>query len=92
MACAGGGYADLRFAVLARGFAFVFVAVPPLTIRTPVLLLWGELDRAVPASHAADYQRVLPAARAVVLPGLGHVPMEEAPAVSAAALRAFLEE
>ncbi|MDO9711093.1 alpha/beta fold hydrolase [Paracraurococcus lichenis] len=61
------------------------------TLRMPVLLLWGEEDRAVPVAHAADYLRVLPDARAVVLPGIGHVPMEEAPAASAAALRQFLE-
>ncbi len=61
------------------------------TIRVPVLLLWGERDGAVPVAHAADYARALPDARTVILPGIGHVPMEEAPEASARALRAFLE-
>lgn len=84
----------VRAAILARLPQTVLRPPEPMlaTIRLPVLLLWGELDRAVPASHAADYLRILPDARAVVLPAVGHVPMEEAPEASAAALRAFLEE
>lgn len=62
------------------------------SIQMPVLLLWGELDRAIPASHAADYQRELRDSRLVVLPGVGHVPMEEAPAGTLTALRAFLPQ
>lgn len=59
-------------------------------IEAPVLLLWGDQDRMVPAAHAADYERELRDARTVILPGLGHVPMEEDPARSIAPLRAFL--
>jgi pimeloyl-ACP methyl ester carboxylesterase len=59
-------------------------------ITLPVLLLWGGRDALIPASHAADYLAVLPDARLVTFPELGHVPMEEAPARTAAALRAFL--
>jgi len=61
------------------------------TISEPVLLFWGERDGAVPATHATDYERALPDARIVILPGIGHVPMEEAPEASARVLRAFLE-
>jgi pimeloyl-ACP methyl ester carboxylesterase len=60
------------------------------TIESPVLLLWGEQDRMVPASHAADYERALRDVRTVILPGLGHVPMEEDPARALAPVRAFL--
>jgi pimeloyl-ACP methyl ester carboxylesterase len=60
-------------------------------IRVPVLLLWGEKDQAVPASHAEDYARALPDVQTIILSGVGHVPMEEAPLPSARALRAFLE-
>lgn len=82
----------VRQAILDRSLQTVLLPPEPIlaTIRMPVLLLWGELDRAVPASHAQDYLRVLPDARAVVLPGVGHVPMEEAPEASARALRDFL--
>ena len=61
-------------------------------IEAPVLLLWGEQDRMVPAAHAADYERELKDRRTVILPGLGHVPMEEDPARSAAAVMQFLSE
>lgn len=59
-------------------------------IAAPVLLLWGEQDAMIPAAHAADYARELPDSRAVVLPGLGHVPMREDPARSLAPVREFL--
>jgi pimeloyl-ACP methyl ester carboxylesterase len=83
----------VRRAILDRMLQTRLVPPEPIlaTIRAPVLLLWGEQDGAVPASHAADYERALPDARTVILPGIGHVPMEEAPEASAKALRAFLE-
>jgi pimeloyl-ACP methyl ester carboxylesterase len=82
----------VRGAILDRTRQQVLPPPEPIlaSIRAPTLLLWGERDRMVPASHAADYQRLLPDSRLVVLPGLGHVPMEEAPAASAAAIREFL--
>lgn len=55
-----------------------------------MLLLWGAEDRMAPAAHAADDERGRGDARAVILPGLGHVPMEEDPARPLAPLRAFL--
>ena len=61
------------------------------SIAAPTLLLWGDRDRAIPISHAADYQRELRDVRLVALPGIGHVPMEEAPRETLAALRAFLD-
>ena len=33
----------------------------------------------IPVANAADYLRALPDARLATLPGLGHVPHEEAP-------------
>jgi DNA repair protein RadC len=83
----------IRQAILDRTADTVLVPPEPLLrlIAAPVLLLWGEADRMVPASHAADYERLLPDSRTVVLPGLGHVPMEEDPARALAPLRAFLE-
>ncbi len=83
----------VRRAILDRMLQTRLVPPEPIlaTIRAPVLLLWGEWDGAVPASHSADYERALPDARTVILPGIGHVPMEEAPEASAQALRIFLE-
>ena len=59
-------------------------------IDIPVLLLWGEEDGMIPVTNAADYERILPDATLARLPALGHVPQEEAPAVSLAPVRAFL--
>lgn len=59
-------------------------------ITAPTLLLWGDTDRMVPYSHAEDYRRAIPHAETVVLPGLGHAPMEEAPEVSLTPVIAFL--
>jgi pimeloyl-ACP methyl ester carboxylesterase len=83
----------VRRAILDRVLQTRLLQPEPIlaTIRAPVLLLWGERDGAVPATHAADYERALPDARIVILPGIGHVPMEEAPEASAQALRAFLD-
>lgn len=45
----------------------------------PTLLLWGSEDRAVFASSAEELRRRLERARLVLLPGVGHLPYEEAP-------------
>jgi pimeloyl-ACP methyl ester carboxylesterase len=59
-------------------------------IQAPTLLLWGEKDAMIPVTNAADYVRDLPKSQLVRLPGLGHVPQEEAPEVSLVPVRAFL--
>jgi pimeloyl-ACP methyl ester carboxylesterase len=82
----------VRGAILDRMRTHALVPPEPFLrrIEAPVLLLWGALDRMVPASHAADYERILREHRTVVLPGLGHVPMEEDPARSLAPVLDFL--
>lgn len=59
-------------------------------IQAPTPLLWGKKDAMIPITNAADYLRNLPHATLVAMPGLGHVPQEEAPAVSLAPVQAFL--
>jgi pimeloyl-ACP methyl ester carboxylesterase len=84
----------VRPAILDRMATHVLVPPEPFLRRVtaPTLLLWGASDRMVPAAHAADYARQLPDSRTVVLPGLGHVPMEEDPARALAPVTAFLGE
>jgi magnesium chelatase accessory protein len=53
-------------------------------LRIPTLLVTGTNDRTVPASQAARLAALLPAARAVRLPGLGHLAHEEEPRLVAA--------
>jgi pimeloyl-ACP methyl ester carboxylesterase len=66
--------------------------VPRLnTIAAPTLLLWGDKDAMIPASNAADYLAAMPAARSVLLPGLGHVPHEEDAGASLAPVLAFIK-
>ncbi len=59
-------------------------------IRAPVLLLWGEHDAMIPVTNAQDYLKVMPQARLVSLPDVGHLPQEESPAKALPALTAFL--
>jgi pimeloyl-ACP methyl ester carboxylesterase len=82
----------IRAAMLDRMAKTVLVPPEPLLARitAPTLLMWGELDQMIPVRNARDYLAVLPEARLVTFPDLGHVPHEEAPDRSLAALRGFL--
>jgi pimeloyl-ACP methyl ester carboxylesterase len=59
-------------------------------IKVPVLILWGAKDGLIPVAAAEWYHRALPQSQAIVYPQLGHIPMEEAPARTAADLSAWL--
>ncbi len=61
-------------------------------ITAPTLLLWGERDRLIPVANADDYLALMPGARLVRFPSLGHLPHEEAPEQSLAPVTAFLAE
>jgi pyruvate dehydrogenase E2 component (dihydrolipoamide acetyltransferase) len=53
-------------------------------LEIPVLFIWGELDRVIPASHAVAATAALPASWLEIMEGVGHVPqVEAAPAFSA---------
>ena len=58
-------------------------------IKTPTLILWGREDRLLSLDNVKRFQQELPNSRAVVLDGVGHVPMAEAPEESASAFRGF---
>ncbi|MFM0220235.1 alpha/beta fold hydrolase [Paraburkholderia caledonica] len=60
------------------------------TLAVPTLILWGAKDRWIPTAHAAEFARRIPGAKSAMYPGLGHIPMEEAPERVLADLRAFL--
>jgi pimeloyl-ACP methyl ester carboxylesterase len=84
----------VRAAIVARMAQDVKPDPVPLLkrIEVPTLLLWGQKDGMIPFANSADYVAALPHATLVPMPGLGHVPFEEAPALSVAKLRAFLQE
>jgi pimeloyl-ACP methyl ester carboxylesterase len=72
-------------------------ADPPLrvedfaSIAAAALVMHGADDRIIPLEDSRALAAAIPNARLLVYPGVGHLPMEEAPAQSAADLRTFLE-
>jgi pimeloyl-ACP methyl ester carboxylesterase len=59
-------------------------------IRAPTLILWGEEDRVIPVAAAYEFHSAIPGSQLIVYPGVGHLPHEEVPDSSSAAVRAFL--
>ncbi len=60
------------------------------SVKQPTLILWGGQDRLIPPDNADHFQRDIAGSRLVVFDGLGHVPHEEDPAATAAAVQVFL--
>ena len=48
-------------------------------IAVPTLLLWGEQDELIPLASGEDAASLIPDAKLVVLPNVGHIPSIEAP-------------
>jgi pimeloyl-ACP methyl ester carboxylesterase len=61
--------------------------LPQITV--PTLLIWGELDARSPLSVARQFERAIPQAQLVVIPGCGHVSNLEQPARFNEAVREF---
>jgi 3-oxoadipate enol-lactonase len=56
------------------------------TFKFPVVVLHGEADALIPVDRARDVKAALPGAELIELPGIGHMPMLEAPDATAGAL------
>lgn len=61
------------------------------SLQVPTLILWGEEDRLIPLENGKKFDAELPVSELVVFPHVGHVPQEEAPAESVAAVEKWLE-
>jgi len=64
------------------------------SIRVPVLLIWGEKNKRVPLALAYETRALLgnsPQVQLEVLPGIGHMLVQEAPKQSAAVIRRYLD-
>jgi pimeloyl-ACP methyl ester carboxylesterase len=61
------------------------------SLTLPTLVLWGGRDRLVPLASAQHFAADIRGARLVLFDSLGHVPQEEDPARSVAAVIGFLE-
>jgi pimeloyl-ACP methyl ester carboxylesterase len=59
-------------------------------IKAPTLILWGGRDRLLPPEMGSRFEDDIPGSKLVVFPDLGHMPMEEDPLRTAAAVRRFL--
>jgi len=57
----------------------------------PALALWGDSDHVFDRSGLLPLQKLLPQAQLEALPGIGHLPMMEAPADTAQRYARFLE-
>jgi len=58
-------------------------------IGVPTLLIWGERDARSPLSVARQFERAIPDARLVIIPGAGHVSNLERPGAFNEAVREF---
>lgn len=85
-------YPGNRAATLAR-FQQPFWSFDPAqvqAVKVPTLVMWGEDDPLIPYAAAQWYMANLPNAQLAHFAGIGHLPMEEAPAQTIAALRSWL--
>lgn len=62
------------------------------SLRLPTLVIWGGRDRLIPPATAQRFGADIAGSRVVVFDALGHVPHEEDPAATAAAVAAFWKE
>jgi pimeloyl-ACP methyl ester carboxylesterase len=60
-------------------------------IRVPTLILWGGRDRLIPLDAGRRFAKDIADSRLQVFDDLGHVPHEEDPRRTAAAVQAFLQ-
>lgn len=60
-------------------------------ITTPTLVMTGEADKVIPAAASRGLAGAIPGAKLITYPGVGHVPMEQIPDLSARDLRVFME-
>lgn len=60
-------------------------------VRQPTLILWGGQDRLIPPDNGQRFLADIPGSRLQVFDDLGHVPQEEDPARTVAAVQAFLQ-
>jgi pimeloyl-ACP methyl ester carboxylesterase len=72
------GKPDVSYPALQRNLA---------GLKRPTLLLWGERDRVLPLPMIEEWQRALPQAQSVVIPGGSHLLLDEFPEARHAGLR-----
>lgn len=61
------------------------------TLKVPTLIIWGGQDHLIPVEFSRRFAADISSSQAVVFDDLGHVPHEEDPARTVAAVLAFLK-
>lgn len=61
-------------------------------VLQPSMIIWGDRDQLIPLANAYKFQRDLPNDTLVVLPGVGHVPMEEVPELVIPLINQFIHQ
>jgi len=59
-------------------------------VSQPTLIIWGGQDKLIPPDNADRFQRDISGSRVAMFDALGHVPHEEDPVATVAAVQAFL--
>jgi len=60
------------------------------TIHKPTLIIWGGKDQLIPPENASLFERDIAGSKLIMFDDLGHVPQEENPVVTVAAVKIFL--
>lgn len=60
------------------------------TLHLPTLIVWGEQDRQIPTEQARWFQRDIAGSQLAIIPGVGHLPQEEAPEATLAEVARFV--
>jgi pimeloyl-ACP methyl ester carboxylesterase len=85
------GHRDIILNLLQSYGGYRFATADRLAaLKVPTLVMTGAKDEMVPPENARKFAAAIPGARLVSYPDVGHLPQEEAPAVSAADLQTFL--
>jgi pimeloyl-ACP methyl ester carboxylesterase len=79
-----------RGAILARTGGWNSAPVDLSRLTQPTLIMWGAMDSVIPVSVAYQFKAHMPNNCTIVYPDLGHIPMEESPARTAADVSGFL--
>jgi pyruvate dehydrogenase E2 component (dihydrolipoamide acetyltransferase) len=76
-------------AAFASGRQLQAARLDPAAVSVPVLLIWGEHDRVIPARHAIEALTRFPDASLAIVPNVGHVPQVENPIRTATLITRF---